>query len=170
MVKYNTTIRKFEKQGEKTGWTYIDIPADIAGLIKPANKKSFRVRGKLDGFKIAGVALLPMGGGAFIMPINGAMRKGVGKRHGAMLNVQLEEDKAPFQFNKDFMDCLADDPKAKEFFKTLAASHQRYFSKWIDAAKTESTQTKRIAQAVTALSQKKGYPEMVRSLQKNRNE
>ena len=170
MNRYNTVIRKFEKQGEKTGWTYIDIPADIAAQIKPGNKKSFRVKGKLDSFKIAGVALLPMGGGAFIMPLNGAMRKGIGKRQGAMLAIQLEEDKAPFQFNKDFLDCLADDPKAQEFFNTLAASHQRYFSKWIDEAKTEATQTKRMAQAVTALSQKKGYSEMIRSLQRNRNE
>ena len=30
MVQFTTIIRRFEKQGEKTGWTYISIPADIA--------------------------------------------------------------------------------------------------------------------------------------------
>ena len=75
MIQFTTTIHKFEKQGEKTGWTYIEIPADIAQQIKPGNKKSFRVKGKLDNYKIAGVSLLPMGGGSFIMAINGCHAK-----------------------------------------------------------------------------------------------
>jgi hypothetical protein len=166
MVQFNTTLQRFEKQGEKTGWTYIEIPADIAQKIKPKTKTGYRVKGKLDNYKIAGVALLPMGGGAFIIPVNASMRKAIGKRHGAMVKVQLEEDKQPFKFNKDFMECLADDPPAKTFFNTLSGSHQRYFSKWIDAAKTDPTKTKRIAMAVTALSKKQGYPEMIRSHQK----
>lgn len=167
MVQYTTSILKFEKQGEKTGWTYIEIPADIAAKIKPGEKRSYRVKGKLDNHKISGVALLPMGGGAFIIPLNADMRKAIGKRYGAMLKVQLEEDKKPFQFNKDFMECLADEPTASQFFKTLTGSHQRYFSKWIDSAKTEPTKTKRIALAVTALSKKQGYPEMIRSQKKD---
>jgi len=166
LVHYSTTILKFAKQGEKTGWTYIEVPSDIARLIKPNNKKSFRVKGKLDNYSIAGIALLPMGGGPFIMALNAGMRKGIGKRLGAMVKVQLEEDKKPFQFNKDFMDCLSDEPIAKAFFKTLPGSHQQYFSKWIDEAKTEPTRIKRIAWSVIALSKKQGYGEMLRSHQK----
>ena len=85
MVLFSTTIHKFDKQGEKTGWTYLEIPADIAQQLVPGNKKSFRVKGKLDNHSIKGVALLPMGGGTFIMPLNSAMRKGIGKRQGAQL-------------------------------------------------------------------------------------
>jgi hypothetical protein len=166
MVRFETALRKFDKQGEKTGWTYIEIPADIAARIKPGEKKSYRVKGKLDNHSLTGVAMLPMGGGAFIIPVNGDMRKAIGKRHGAMVKVQLEEDKKPFQFNKDFMDCLKDEPTAGQFFKTLSGSHQRYFSKWIDSAKTEPTRVKRIAQAVSALAKKMGYPEMLRSQKK----
>ena len=166
MVEFTATLKQFGAQGEKTGWTYIEVPGDIAQQLKPGNKKSFRVKGKLDAFSIAGVALLPMGGGGFIMAVNAAMRKAIGKKKGAMLKAKLEEDKKAFQFNKDFMDCLADEPAAMEFFKTLAGSHQRYFSKWIDDAKTEPTKTKRIAWAVTALSKKQGYGEMLRSHQK----
>jgi Domain of unknown function (DUF1905)/Bacteriocin-protection, YdeI or OmpD-Associated len=170
MVQYTTTIHRFEKQGEKTGWTYIEIPADIAQKIKPDNKKSFRVKGKLDNFKISGVSLLPMGGGAFIMAINGAMRKGIGKRHGALLKVQLEEDEKPYPLNKDFMECLADEPNAIAFFKTIPRSFQNYFSKWIESAKTEPTRVKRIAQAVNGLSKKQNFPELLRSLKKNKDE
>lgn len=163
MVRFTTTIKKFDKQGEKTGWSYIEVPADMAAKIKKGEKKSYRVKGKFDNHKITGVSLLPMGGGTFIIPLNAAIRKGIGKRVGAMLKVELEEDKAAFRFNKDFMECLADEPTAIVFFKTLNGSHQRYFSKWIDSAKTDTTRAKRIAQAVTALFKKMGYQEMMRS-------
>lgn len=162
MVRFETRIQKFEQQAEKTGWTYIEIPADVAEELKPGNKKSFRVKGKLDNHPISGIALLPMGGGAFVMALKASLRKAIGKRHGAMIKVQLAEDKAPFQFNKDFMECLSDEPAAIKYFKSLPGSHQRYFSKWIDEAKTETTRIKRIAQAVNALSKKMGYGEMLR--------
>jgi len=167
MIEFTATLKQFGEQGEKTGWTYFEIPADLAEKLKPGNKKSFRVKGKLDNYKIAGVSLLPMGGGAFIMAVNAAMRKGIGKKKGAMIKVKLEEDKKEFQFNKDFMECMADEPGAIEFFKTLPGSHQRYFSKWIDSAKTVETKAKRIAWAVTALSNKQRYNEMLRSHQRD---
>ena len=170
MVQYTTTIHRFEKQGEKTGWTYIEVPADLAQKIKPGNRKEFKVKGKLDKHPIKRVSLLPMGGGVFIMPLNAAMRKAIGKRHGAMVKVQLMEDKTEFIFDKDFMECLADESTALEFFKTLPGSHQRYFSKWIESAKTEQTRAKRIAQSVNGLSKKQGYPEMLRALKKERDE
>lgn len=166
MVEFKATLKQFVEQGEKTGWTYIEIPVDIAQELKPGNKKSFRVKGKLDNYKIAGVSLMPMGGGAFIMAVNAGMRRGIGKKKGAMVVVNIAEDKKEFQFNKDFMECMADEPAAVEFFKTLPGSHQRYFSKWIDSAKTVETKAKRIAWAVTALSKKQGYGEMLRSHQR----
>jgi uncharacterized protein YdeI (YjbR/CyaY-like superfamily) len=84
-----------------------------------------------------------------------------------MLKVQLTEDKSDFKFNKDFIDCLNDDPAARKYFESLPGSHQRYFSKWIDDAKTEQTRVKRIAQAVNALSKKWGYGEMLRANKAN---
>ena len=58
--------------------------------------------------------------------------------------------------------CLEDEPEAKEFFYSLNKSHQDYFIKWIDSAKTESTRTKRLAQSVTAFTRKMNYGEMIR--------
>jgi hypothetical protein len=161
-VKFTVTIHKFDKQGEKTGWTYFEVPAAIAQQLKPANRKEFKVKGRLDKFNINRVSLLPIGSGKFIMPLNASMRKGTGKKAGATLQVQLEEDTSDFIFNTDFMDCLADEPNADKFFRSLPGSHQRYFSKWIDSAKTEHTRIKRIAMAVDALAKKMGYPEMLR--------
>ena len=70
MIRFKTIILKFQKQGEKTGWTYIEVAADLAQQLKPGNKKTFRVKGKLDGYSFQQVALLPMGNGSFIMALN----------------------------------------------------------------------------------------------------
>ncbi len=163
MIQFTTTIHKFAKQGEKTGWTYFELSASQAKKLKPDTKVSFRVKGTLDSFKIKQIALIPMGEGNFIMPLNAAMRKATGKKLGDKLNVSLEEDDSEFTFSKDFIACLQDDPVAYDFFQTLSGSHQKYFSKWIDSAKTSYTKTKRIVMAVTALSKKQGYPEMIRA-------
>ena len=165
MVQFTATIHKFGKKGEKTGWTYFELPADIIQQLKPGNKKEFKVKGKLDSYAIKRVSVLPMGDGKFIMPLNAAMRRAIGEKQGAILTVQLAEDKSDFVFNKDFMDCLDDEPAAKDFFQSLTGSHQRYFSKWIDSARTDPTKTKRIAMAITALARKWGYPEMIRASQ-----
>src|SRR5260221_10117014 len=96
MIKFTTTILKFDSKGEKTGWTYIEVPSEISQQLKPGTKKSFRVKGKLDNYSIRRIALLPMGNGDFIMPLNASMRKGIGKRKGHSLNVQLMPDNSSY--------------------------------------------------------------------------
>ncbi len=164
MVKFTALIKQFATQGEKTGWTYIDIPAEVALKLKPGNKKSFRVKGKLDDHVIRSVALMPMGGGDFIMALNAEMRKAIGKRKGATLKVVLEEDVELLQPSASLLECLSDEPEAKQFFESLSYGHKNYFSKWIESAKTEPTKTKRIAQAVDALSKQLDFGTMLRSL------
>lgn len=164
-VTYSTTILKSNLPGHQSNWTYIIIPAVLVQKLKPGHKKEFKVKGSLDKHRLTRVSVMPMGGGDFILPLNADMRKAIGKRQGAMLQVTLEEDKSEFVFNTDFIACLADDPPAKVHFESLTGSHQRYFSKWIDSAKTESTKIKRITMAVNALSKKWGYPEMIRHSQ-----
>lgn len=168
VLKFKTTIQRFAKQGEKTGWNYIEISAKQAGQLKPHTKVSFRVKGKLDSLSIKQVAMIPMGKGEFIIPFNADMRKATGKKHGDTITIQLEEDKAEFKLSADFVACLEDEPLAIKFFKTLSGSHQRYFSKWIDSAKTDSTKAKRIAMAVNALARCMGYAEMIREAKKER--
>jgi hypothetical protein len=169
MIQFTTVILKFDNQGEKTGWTYIEIPADIAQRIKPGNKKSFRVKGKLDNHTIKATALIPMGGGNFIMALNANMRKAIGKRKGAMLKVQFQLDESPLQVNAELLECLEDEPKAKVFFLKLAPSHQKYYSNWIESAKTEPTRAKRIAQAINGFTKGVGYGELIRSLKEDKN-
>lgn len=162
MVKFTAILEKFGKKGEKTGWTYIDVPAEIAQKIKPDTKKSFRVKGKLDNFPIKSVSLVPMGESNFIMAINAEMRKGLKKMKGEKITVNIEEDKDELKISFDFLECLKEDKEAKKFFEALPKSHRNYLSKWIESAKTESTKAKRIAQSINGFKMKMNYPEMIR--------
>lgn len=164
MIQFTTIIKKFSDQGEKTGWTYIEIPAAIAAKLKPNNKKSFRVKGSLDNYAFQGLALLPMGEGNFIMALNASIRKKIGKRKGASLKVLIDVDNDPVKFNAELMECLADEPAGLSFFNELTPGHRKYFSNWIDSAKTDATKTKRIAQTINALSNRQDFGQMLRVL------
>ena len=42
MITYTTSILQFDKHGEKTGWSYIEVPADIAEQLNPALKNHLK--------------------------------------------------------------------------------------------------------------------------------
>jgi hypothetical protein len=170
MITFTATIKKFEKQGEKTGWTYIEIPAAIAEQLTPGTKTSFRVKGMLDSFAIKGIALLPMGGGAFIMALNATLRKGIKKPVGATLQVQLRHDPKERELPAGFMESLADEPAALAQYGRLSKSHKGYFTIWITSVKSDAARAKRMAQAVNALAKGQDFGQMVRSLKKDRND
>ena len=109
------------------------------------------------------MALIPIGDGKFILPLKADIRKILGKKRGDSLVLQIAADDSPFQICPDLMECLQDEPAALAYFNKLPGSHQRYFSKWIESAKTSPTRIKRISMAVNALSRGWGYPEMIRA-------
>lgn len=168
MVQFTTTLLQFDEQGDKTRWTYIEIPADAAQKLKPGNKKTFRVKGKLDNHPVKSVAIMPTGNGTFILAVNAAMRKGIGKRKGAMVKVRLEADNDEIPMDAEFMECLHDAPAALAYFSQLAPSHRLYFNRWIESAKTAPTKARRIAQAVNGLEKGWDYGQMIRANKKDR--
>ena len=167
MIAFNTIILQFEQQGEKTGWNYIELPADLAQQLKPGNKRSFRVKGMLDAVAISGMAAMPMGEGAFILALNVDVRRAIHKNAGAMLSVKLEEDKEyKVMMPEDLQECFDFEPDALTQFNTLAKSHRDYFIKWIDSAKTQPTREKRIVNTINAMLRKWDYGTMIREMRK----
>lgn len=166
MLTFSTTIQRFDKKGEKTGWHFIEISAAKAKKLKDG-KTSFRVRGTIDSLAIQKTALIPMGEGDFILPLNATLRKAIGKKHGDKITLNLELDERKLILSPDLISCLKEDPSALQFFKSLPPSHQQYYSKWIESAKTTATKTKRIVISIEAFGKKQGYPEMMRAY-KNR--
>jgi len=161
LEKFDTILSRFGEQGEKTGWTYITIGEDIAQRLNPGNRKSFRVKGRLDNHNIKSVALLPMGDGSFIMPVNASMRKAIGKRKGAMVHVEITLDNKPLALSKDLLDCLEDDPEAKEYFFSLPNSHRNYYSKWVESIKSPEGKAARIADVVNAMNRHWSFSELM---------
>ena len=110
MIQFTTTILQFDKKGEKTRWSYIEISKTQAHKINPGCKVSFRVKGQLDNYVFERVALMPMGDGSFIMPINGKIRKAIQKHPGSTLRVTMQADKRELKLSQDLMDCLWKSP------------------------------------------------------------
>jgi hypothetical protein len=169
MIQFTATIKRFNEQGEKTGWTYIDVPAALAEKLLPGNKKAFRVKGKLDDHSFSMIALLPMGGGDFIMTLNARIRKAIKKQKGATVQVKMEVDNNELKPPGELLECLQDEPKALDYFNSLAKGHQNYFSNWINSAKTDPTKAKRIAATLNALDKKWNFGQMIRAMKKTSN-
>lgn len=168
MVQWSATIKKFDKQGEKTGWTYIEVPAAIANQLEPGNKKGFRVKGRLDNFQFELLALIPMGNGDFILALNSEIRKAIKKQKGATIQVAMKLDQNEIQPPPELIECLKDEPEAFAHYNSLPRGHRNYFTKWIESAKTEPTRAKRIAATINAMVFKWDYGTMIRSLQKQK--
>ena len=167
MITFDTIILQFDEQGEKTGWSYIAVPVDLAQELKPGNKKSFRVRGMLDRLAVSGMALMPMGKGEFIMALKADVRKALHKNSGAMLTVSLEEDvDYKVDLPDELKECFDFEPEALDFFNSLAKSHREYFIKWINGAKTSETRNKRIVNTVNAMLRRWDYGKMMREMRK----
>jgi hypothetical protein len=167
VVRFKTKILQFQQMGEKTGWSYIRVPAALAQQLHPGNKKSFRVKGRLDDHPISGMALLPMGEGDFIMALKAAVRKAIRKQKGDSLEVQIEVDKKEIAPPKELLDCLADEPDALKFFRALPKSHQNWYGNWVKTARTEGTKARRIAQIVEAMVKRMSFQAMIRAYGEN---
>ena len=164
MVIFEAEIERFERMGEKTGWTFVQVPADIANQIKPGCKKSYRIKGKLDSVEIQGLALTPMGEGNFILALKASLRKQLKKEEGARLRLELEEHQDfKIEMPADLELCLADERHCLENFLELPKSHRHYYINWLNTAKTEPTRVKRLTQIVMAMDKKMDFAEMIRS-------
>ncbi|GAA4456560.1 YdeI/OmpD-associated family protein [Rurimicrobium arvi] len=163
MIRFEAALLRFGEKGEKTGWTYLSIPSDLSEEINPGVRKSYRVKGKLDKYVFSGASALPMGDGSFILPVNAAMRKGIAKKEGAMVQVQLQLDQSEYELNPLLVNALKESDTASDAFCKMPRAHRNYYSKWVDAAKTDATRDKRLALIVVCLERGIGYAEMLRS-------
>jgi hypothetical protein len=168
MIRFTATIEQFSQQGEKTGWSYIKVPAALAQQLNPRDRKAFRVKGKLDDHAFATVNLVPMGGGDYILAVNRSMRTAIRKQKGAKVQVMLEYDTSEPAPPPELMECLLDEPEALARFNSITKAHQHYFTNWISGAKTDPTKAKRIAATINALVRGWDFGQMVRSMKKEK--
>lgn len=172
MITLESEIKKYGNHADKTGWSYVEIPLDIADRLKPGNARSFRVRGRLDDTVVEGVALIPVGGGEFILPVNQTMRRQLGKSAGDGLVLSLEEDTTfKVDMPPEMEVALQHNGEGLyDRFMELAPSHRSYFIKYFNEAKTEATQTKRLLMLVEAMELKLDFGAMIRLSQSRKKE
>jgi hypothetical protein len=166
MVEFEAEIIKYQKNGEKTGWTYVELLHEVAEQIKPKTKTTYRVKGRLDALTISQVALVPIGEGNFILPLNAEMRKKIKKQVGDKLKVGLEAETEELAISADLLASLELEPTALALFNSYPKGHQRYYSNWVESAKTYETKSKRIYMCIYGLSHQMDYGQMIRHFKK----
>lgn len=164
MPIFNAIIQKYSNKGEKTGWTYVDVPTDILIKLKLKSKKDFRIKGLMDDVKFERLSCYPIGEGNYIIAINAELRKKLGKKEGAVISIRMEPDKSEALKSQELIDCLTEDKEAYKQFNLLLKSHQNYFHRYIYSAKGEATKAGRIVNVINAMYKKQNFPEMIRSL------
>lgn len=169
MITLKVTLQQFKEQGEKTGWTYIEIPASVANKLKPGTKKSFRIKGKMDDHEFQQVALIPMGNGDFIIPFNASMRKATGKKKGHPLLLQIELETREKKISEDLLNCLAEEEIHLKRFLALPKGHQNYYSNWVESAKSPATKSDRIVKTIFAMQHEMDHGAMMRHFRKSKN-
>lgn len=164
MHSFQSIILKFASKGEKTGWTYVDIPPDIITKLKLKTKKEFRIKGVMDDVKFERLATYPIGEGNFIIAINAELRKKLNKKEGAMLSIKFDLDKSEALQSQELIDCLNEDPIALKQFNAQPLSHRNYFHRYVYTAKGANTRAGRIVNIINAMYKKQNFGEMIRSL------
>lgn len=164
MITFKAEIERFANMGEKTGWSYIFIPAALSNDLNPNCKISYRVKGMLDSVPVSGIGMVPMGGGDFIMAVKASLRKQLKKEIGAELLVQLEIDiNFKIELPIELELCLQEDRRLEEIFFKLPKSHRNYYINWYNSAKTDATKIKRLTLIMDAMEKEMTFPEMIRA-------
>ncbi len=163
MISFHAEIERFEEMGEKTGWSYVFIPAALANQLNPGCKKSYRVKGTLDNVPVEGLSLTPMGEGDFILALKQTLRKQLKKEAGALLSVTLNlhgdfKNEMPAEMEL----CLMEDPACMQQFLSMPGSYQNYYINWYKSAKTEPTKVKRLTMILDAMTRGLDFGQMIR--------
>lgn len=166
MYSFTSIIQKYASKGEKTGWTYVDIPLDILLKLKRKDKREFRIKGLIDDIKIERLACYPVGEGNFIIAINAELRKKLSKKEGATIHLKIALDESAALQSKELLDCLKEDKTALKQFNSLLQSHQNYYHRYVYSAKADATKAARIVNVINAMHKQLNYGEMIRSLKK----
>lgn len=162
MITHTASIERFGEKGEKTGWTYVWIPFDVADQLNKGVKKSYRIKGKIDAIAIRQLSILPMGEGHFILPLKAELLKKIKKPLGETVVLTMEVDHSEKTLDEDLMLCLAEVPEAMKKFKAMPRSHQFYYSNHVSSAKTEVTKAKRIANIIESMLRNLTFAEMLK--------
>jgi uncharacterized protein YdeI (YjbR/CyaY-like superfamily) len=111
-----------------------------------------------------------MGEGDFILAVNTNMRKAIRKEAGALVQVSLAVDESEIELSADLLTCLEDVPEAQAYFNAMPPSHQKYYTRWIESAKTAETKARRITKAIQGMTMQMNFGETIRHFKQKEDE
>lgn len=149
MTGAKPTFRAILQLAGKTA-TGIQVPAEVVAALGSSKRPAVTVT--INGGFHYRTTVAPMGGEYWI-PVSGERREAAGVKAGEEVHVTLELDTAPrsVEVPEDFRAALAGEPAAKQFFESLAYSHQLRHVLAITDAKTPETRQRRIDKALDML-------------------
>lgn len=135
---------------------YVEIPFDVEEVF---GKKRVKVLAHIDGIPYQG-SITRMGTPCHILVIIQAIRQEIGKDHGDMVTVELEEDTIPrtVEIPEQLQKAFAEIPDARTFFETLSYTNQKEYVVWITSAKREETRASRLERMIEKLLAGKKNP------------
>ncbi len=169
MYTFTVILDRFANKGEKTGWTIAHMPDAVYKKFKRPDKKEFRVKGFIDDVAVDKLVVYPIGGGRFIIALNAALRKKLGKEAGDKVAFKLELDAAGGLRSPEMIEALKEDGVAWMAFQALNVSHQNYFHRYVATAKRADTKAGRIVETILALHKGLNFGEMIRAQKQNKN-
>lgn len=150
LVKGDFLLEKFPGKG---GWTYAALPS-----VKNHKNNPFgwlKVKGNIEGYKIQKYHLMPMGNANLFLPVKSEIRKKKNKSAGDYINITLYIDDDPVEIPQEFMDCLKEEAKAKEFFNNISDDQKERIIKWIYSVKSDEKRAERILLVLKKLNDAK---------------
>lgn len=137
------------------GWTYAPIPE------VPQDKKApfgwVKVKGSIDGVEIKKHHLMPMGNGELGLSVKAEIRKKIKKQAGDYVHVVLYLDEEPSEIPEELQLCLQDEPRALEFFNSLAENELRQLCEMDLFCKDRSGKSSQDGKAIDRLASNLKY-------------
>ena len=152
--KFNAEIKGSEKW---PGAGYVDIPNHIIEAF--GNKGRIPIMSTIDGVAYQG-SLVKMGMPCHMLLILKGIREQIGKTHGEMVSIEIEEDKSirKVTVSKELKALFKKEKEAQDFFKKLSYTNQKEYVLWIESAKREETKQRRLSKTIKMLNQKIKHP------------
>lgn len=131
--------------------TGMPVPEDVVTSLGKGRRPAVRVTIGTYTYR----STIAFMGGAYLLPVSAEVRAGAGVAAGDEVEVEIELDTEPREVTipPDFADTLEGAAEAKRFFDGLSYSNKRRLVLSIEDAKTAETRQRRIAKAITMLSE-----------------
>ncbi|AYA35719.1 DUF1905 domain-containing protein [Hymenobacter oligotrophus] len=131
----------------ESGGVFVLMPFDVKEVY--GTRGQVKVLATFDGFPYQG-SLMPLGDGTHCLIVPKQVRGAIDKTWGHEVHVELARDTNPrvVEVSEEFARVLAAEPGAREKFDLLSYTHQKEYTRWIEAAKSTEIRYERMRKAV----------------------